>query len=96
LNPLILTSDSQKHYSVCNREFSSPDGDARGARDGAKSGGAGRITKPLIGDEPVFLDSKEVLTLQLADLHAWHARKYAEMRSHGREYDHPIWSSLCS
>jgi len=50
---------------------------------------AARQTKPLMGNEPDFRDSKEVLPLQVADLHAWHARKYAEMRARGREGHEP-------
>jgi Protein of unknown function (DUF3800) len=57
---------------------------------------ADRKTKPLWGDDPDFRNSKEVLALQAADLHAWHARKFAEMRARGREYDHPLWTSLVS
>jgi uncharacterized protein DUF3800 len=57
---------------------------------------ADRNTKPLWGDDPDFRNSKEVLALQVADLHAWHARKHAEMRTHGREHDHPVWTSLLS
>ncbi len=57
---------------------------------------AARETKPLWGNEPSFRDDKEVLPLQVADLHAWHAREFALARSHGDEYDHPVWKSICS
>lgn len=55
-----------------------------------------RGTKPLIGNAPEFRSEKEVLPLQAADLHAWHARQQSVASSRGNTYENPHWNLLRS
>jgi hypothetical protein len=55
-----------------------------------------KAVKSFLGDRPTHRDEKTFLPLQAADMLAWHTRRYYAERSHGREFNDPVWKALRS